>query len=141
MDVRAQPGKLSRAAGKDLIAFAKREIAGESDTPAPAALSYIWNWYRQVSVFRPDAMSGVPYVRPESIEAWARLRHVPVRAFEFDLLLAIDAEFVAFHTERLKQGSRISGKKPELLRYALRGAEPTARATPSPRKSKKPAKH
>jgi len=69
-------------------------------------------------------MSGVPHIPPTEIESWARQRLVPLRAFEFDVLLAIDDAFVQYHTEKNKKGSSVSGKKPRALKDTLRSAAP-----------------
>ena len=97
---RALPAGDGRSAGEHLAAAEGQGAEVEAIPEPPVELAYLLGWYRELDGARVCTGMGLSPLAWRDIEAWARLRHVTLRPWELDLLMALDATWMAVAGER-----------------------------------------
>jgi hypothetical protein len=73
---------------------ADAKATGLVDEPCPEELRYIWEWFLKLNRYRQGSGYGVNPLEPTQYEAWARLEHVAIETWEFEVLTSLDHLFV-----------------------------------------------
>ena len=61
----------------------------------PAALAYLWDWFKELSMGRPRGGIGVAPIPSVEIAAWGSLMRVRLTSFELDILRRLDRAVIA----------------------------------------------
>lgn len=60
----------------------------------PAALAYLWEWFKEVSAGRPQAMSGVAPLPWAEFNAWSAMSGIRPTTWELGVLRRLDQALV-----------------------------------------------